>query len=189
MAQQTAYNNNPGAALAGMVAHTEGELIVSKVAEGAVGIGMLVQAGQYSMTVPGAATSLATSGQAGSVKAVVSAAPSDPITDAQYVGIVVLNTAYMASDQLSTATQGNLTYSTYVDKMTVGVLLRGFVWVYSDAAVTQFGTVYVYGTTQTNAPTGLFSYGTGTGKVAFPKARWAMTTGGAGLALLQVGSF
>lgn len=189
MGQQTSYTNNPPAALAGMVEHTEGELIVSKVAEGAVGIGLLVVAGAQSMSVPGASTSLAASGQTGTVKAIVSAAPSDPITDVQYVGIVILDTSRMATDQLSSAAQGTFNYSTMLDKMVVGVMLRGFIWLQTDAAVAQYGLVYTYGTTQTNQPTGSWGTAAGTGKVAFPRARWAMTTSGAGLALCQIGAF
>ena len=185
MGQQTNYFNNPPPALAVMVAWQEGEVIWSKVAEGAVGVGLLCAPGAQSLSVPAPSTSLATSGQAGTIKALPTDA-TDPIPDTDYIGVPILNVGKMATDQVGTATQGSFSYSTYIDKMTVPVLRKGRIWVFSAQATTQYGAVYVYGTAQTNNPTGQFGYGAGTGKILFSRGRWLMTTSGAGLALLEI---
>lgn len=188
MAQQTAYNNNPAAALAGMVRWTEGTRIWSKVAEGAVGVGLLVVPGAQSMSAPIPGTPTAGSGQAGTVKAMAAGIADDPILDSEWAGIPILDTALAVgtSDQVSTGSQGTFNYTQYNDKQALGLLRKGAIWVYAQEAPTQFGDVYVYTTVQTNIPRGSFGYGAGSGKVKFGRGRWLMTLSNPGLALMEV---
>jgi hypothetical protein len=194
MAQQTAYANNPAAAYAGQVVPQEGTVIWSKLASGNVPIGMLCSPGTQSLSAPGGvatgvatvSSTLPTDGNAGQIIAYPSGHTDDPVLDAFALGVPIRDSALMAGDQVSSLTDGTLTYAAYLDKQTVPVLRKGVLWVYSDAATTQFGTVYVYTTHETNSPLGLFSYGAGTGKSLFSRGRWLMTTAGAGLSLLEV---
>lgn len=188
MGQQTSYNNNPAAALAGLVRWTEGTRVLSKVAEGAVGIGLLCVPGAQSMSVPAPLISLPGSGQAGTIKAMAAGISDDPILDSEYWGIPILDTALSAgaADQISTASQGTFSYGTYLDKQTVPYLRKGEVWVYAQEAPTQDGDVYVYTTVQTNIPRGSFGYGAGSGKAKFSRGRWMMTLSAPGLALMEV---
>jgi hypothetical protein len=186
MAQQTSYNNNPAAALPGLVRWEEGTRIETKIASGAVGIGLLGAPGTQSLSVPSATTSLATDGSAGTIIALPSGISDDPVLDSEFIGIPILETAFMQTSQIGTAAQGTFSYSTYVDKMAVSVLRKGVIWVFSAQATTQYGAVYVYTTAQTNNPLGQFGFGTGTGKAKFTRGQWLMTTSGAGLSLLEV---
>lgn len=183
MAQQTAYNNNPAAALAGMVRWTEGTRVESKVAEGACGIGLLCAPGTKSMTVPAPLISTPTDGSSGTIRALQSGGTA---TDAQIIGIPIFDPALMATDQVGTASQGTFSYGTYLDKQTVPFLRKGEIWVYAAEAPTQYGDVYVYTTAQTNNPLGQFGFGAGTGKTLWARGRWLMTLSAPGLALMEV---
>ena len=186
MAQQTSYLNNPAAALPGMVAPQEGEVIWTKIASGSVGIGLLCSPGSASLSVPAQTTASAAAGEPGTVIAYPSGHTDDPILDLYALGIPIFDPALMGTDQISTATDGTLTYGVYLDKVTVPLLRKGRIWVYSDSATTQFSPAYVYTTHETNSPLGLFSGGSGTGKSKFSRGTWAMTTTGAGVSLLEV---
>jgi len=186
MGQQTSYANNPPAALAGMVRWTEGTRVFSKVAEGAVGIGLLVAPGAQSESVPAPLVSTPGSGQAGTVKALPAGLVADPMIDSVFEGIPFLDTSRGQLDNIGTASQGTFSYGTYLDKMDVPMLRKGELWVFAAEAPTQYGDVYVYTTAQTNNPLGQFGFGAGTGKVKFPRGRWLMTLSAPGLALMEV---
>jgi len=187
MAQQTSYANNPAPAINGLVAFQEGEVIWSKVAESAVPIGMLAIPGTQSLSAPAATISLATSGEAGTVKQMSSGViADDPILDSEFVGIPIFDAALMQSSQIGTLTTGTQVVSTYLDKMSVPVMRKGRIWVLSENATTQFADVYVRTTVAVNAAAGSFSMSAGAGKVKFARGRWLMTTSGAGLSLLEV---
>jgi hypothetical protein len=188
MAQQTAYNNNPAAALAGLVRWTEGTRVISKVAEGSVPIGLLGGVGAQSESTPAATVSTAASGQAGTIKALPASLSGDPILESDFIGIPILDTARGAgsSDQIGSGNTGTFFYSQYNDKIDVPVLRKGEIWVFAQEAPTQYGDVYVYTTAQTNIPRGAFGFGAGTGKVKFGRGRWLMTLSAAGLALMEV---
>jgi hypothetical protein len=139
------------------------------------------------MSVPSTSAPItASSGDTGTCKQLPTGTSDDPILDSEFIGIPLWDPASMASDQLSTASQGNFTYSTYKQFQDVALLRKGYIWVFSAQATTQFGDVYVYGTTQTNNPNGQFGFGAGTGKIKFTHGRWMMTTSAAGLSLLEV---
>lgn len=186
MGFQTSYNNNPPAALAGMVRWEEGTRIETKLAEGAVGIGLLAAPGTLSLSVPAPLVSSPTSGQAGSIKVLPGGLVADPMIDSVWAGIPILDTSYAQVDQIGTASQGTFSYTTILDKQTVSMLRKGVLWVFAAEAPTQFGDVYVYTAAQTNNPLGQFGFGAGTGKVKFPHGRWLMTLSAPGLALMEV---
>lgn len=186
MPNLTAYNNNPAAALAGMVRWDEDTWVISKLAEGAVGIGLLGAPGAQSESVPAPLISLPTSGQAGTIKVLPGGLVADPMVDASFIGIPILDTSYAQTDQIGTAAQGTFAYGTYAALQTVPVLRKGALWVFAAEAPTQYGNVYVYTAAQTNNPLGQFGFGAGTGKVLFPRGRWLMTLAAPGLALMEV---
>lgn len=186
MAQQTSYTNNPAAAFAGMIRWTEGTRVITKLAEGAVPIGMLCTPGAQSESVPAPLVSTPGSGQAGTIKAMQAGLVADPMVDASFIGIPYFDSALMQGQQISSAAQGTFSYGTYLDKQPVPVLRKGEIWVYAAEAPTQYGDVYVYSTVQTNNPRGQFGFGAGTGKVLFPRGRWLMTLSAPGLALMEV---
>jgi hypothetical protein len=170
MAQQTAYNNNPAPSVAGMVNHVEGEIIWTKVASGSVGIGLLCSPGSASLSIPAPLISTAASGEAGTIIAYPSGHTDNPVLDLYAMGIPIWDP----------------NYGVYLDKQTVPFLRKGTIWVVADAATTQFAPAYVYTTAETNQPIGTWGAGSGTGKSAFSRAIWLMTTTAAGLSLLEI---
>lgn len=188
MAQQTSYNDNPAAALAGMLVEgVEGE-IITKIAEAIMGIGLLAAPGASPMTVPSLAAPISASGgDAGTCKQLPTGTADDPILDSEFIGVPILDMSRMATDQIVVASRGNLSYSAYAQYEAVPLLRKGQIWVYSaEAITTDYGDVYVYGTQQTNIPAGMFGFGAGAGKIKFTRGRWLMKTSGAGLAKLEV---
>ena len=186
MAQQTSYNNNPAAALAGMVTHIEGEIIWTKIAGAACGIGLLCSPGTASLSVPGQSVSLAANGEPGTVIPYPTGQTASPTTDAYFIGIPIFDPAFMGVDQIGTATSGTFSYGTYLINQPVPLLRKGVIWVYADAAVSQYTPVYVYTTAETNQPLGTFGAGSGTGKSIFNRGQWIMSTSAAGLCQMEV---
>lgn len=188
MGQQTAYNDNPAAALAGMLVDAVEGFSYTRIAEASVGIGLLAAPGANPMTVPTLVAPISSSGaDPGTCKQLPTGTSDDPILDSEWIGIPILDVARMATDQIITVTRGNFTYSAYKQYEAVTLVRKGVIWVYSaDAITTDYGDVYVYGTQQTNNPAGQFGFGAGTGKIKFGRGRWLMKTTAAGLAKLEV---
>src|SRR6266850_2844897 len=132
---QTAYNFNPPIARAGLVAEMrEGNVIISKLASGTVEVGKLVAPGTHGQVGPSATTADPQSATPGQVKTLVEA-ETDPIDPSQWIGVSLYDASrppYTSSNEFS-------------DKDPVMILRKGVVWVtVPDAAVTQFGDVFVW---------------------------------------------
>jgi hypothetical protein len=190
MAQQTSYNNNPPAALAGLIRRTEGTRVWSKIvdpsASGPVPLGMLCYF-SASMSVPGLTLSTAASGSAGTIVPFPSGTISDnPLLDSETVGVAAWDPA-QGADQITTVTVGTASYSGISKLMPVSVLRKGEIWCWSENAVTQFDDVYVRVTASGNFPAGMFRDGTAANCVKFSRGRWLMTlASGPGLCLMEV---
>lgn len=189
MAQQTSYNDNNPAALAGLILWTEGTRVWSKIvdpaAAAAVPLGMLCYF-SASMSVPNLTVPTAASGGAGTVIPFPSGTIADnPLLDSETVGILALDTA-AGADQCVTITQGAVKYSAIAKAMPATLLRKGEIWVPTENAVTQFDDVYVRLTAAGNFPAGMFRDGASANCAKFTRGRWLMTTSGAGLALMEL---
>lgn len=178
---QTTYNFNPAIARHGMVAEErEGNIIQSKLCQTAVGVGRLVANGTNGQRGMSTTTADPLSTTPGSVVPFVEA-ETDPIADTQFVGVPIYDSSrapYNSSNQ-------------YVQYESVPVMRKGVIWILvPDAAVTEYGDVYVYadpdGATTYEIGTFLAGANAGTG-IKFTRGRWLTSTSGAnGLAVLEI---
>lgn len=174
---QTSYNFNPAAAVAGMVAdESEGIRVLSKVASGAVPVGLACMPATDPMAIPSLTSATALAANPGQVKA-WGTATDDPVLLSNFVGVPIYDSSRPPYD-------ANNAYS---DKDPVPVLRKGLIWVPVEAAVTQYADVYL----RTAVNGGLtviggFAGAAGTGLSKLPNARWLSTTAGAGLAVLEL---
>jgi len=174
---QTTYNVNPAPAVAGMVVDSrEGTVIISKLASGAVPVGLAVAPATDPLTIPsltGVATSPANPGQ---VKAWPASVTTDPVALSTFMGIPIYDSSRPPHDSSNS----------YSDKDYVPVLRKGVVWVNAEGAVTQFNDVYIRTATSGGFTTlGTFADGAGTGLCKLPNARF-LTSVGSGGGLVQV---
>jgi hypothetical protein len=188
MAQQTTYLNNPVAGIAGMVSRFEGNVIETKIASGSVPVGMLAVPGTQAMTAPGISTVGPTLGDPGTVAAFPTGASitDNPLLDSEFIGVPIYDASVMQSSQYTSITQGSNVYSAWVTQMAVAILRKGHIWVYTDAAVTQYTDVFIYNTNTGNFLAGQFAAASGANRLKLARARWMMTTTAAGVAEVEI---
>ena len=176
---QLTYNFNPSVGVEGMIAESrEGDVVVSKIAQGVVQVGLLCGPGTDSLTGPSATAASITSADPGQVINFPGSVNS-PLLPWEFVGIPI----YDASRPPYDAT------NSYSDKDPVPVLRKGTIWVKPEAPFTdEKRLVYVRGTVA--APPlnvlGRFAGTAGAGLVLLPNARWMSGCSDAGLAILEI---
>lgn len=172
---QLAYNWNPAAGRAGLVADMSAAKIVSRVAEGLVPVGKLASVGTRGASQPPVAANPAYAAHPGQViKLTVGLA--DPILPSTYLGIPIYDATrapYTALDE-------------YSEDDPVPVLVAGPIWVTSENAVNEDADVYVRTTAAGGDVRGQFRMGAATNFSLLAGARWRMTRADAGLAVLEL---
>lgn len=174
---QLTYNMNPAAAVAGMVADMRLADIISKVAQGAVPVGLLCAAGTDAQIFPPVTLPSVLSSSPGQVIPFPAAIADDPLLDSEWVGIPIYDSSRAPYDSTNA----------YSDTDPVGVLRRGPIWVNSETAITtQYADAYVRVTAGGGFLRGSWRQGASAGFVKFPRGRWVTTNAAAGLAILEV---
>ena len=176
---QLTYNFNPSAGIEGMIAEArEGNVVLSKVAEGAVTVGLLCYPGTSSLTGPGLTSASLTAADPGQVKDYPAGVGDNPLLPWEFVGVPVYDASrppYSASNQ-------------YADKDPVPVLRKGPVWVKPEATFTDEKRL-VYVRTAVAGPLtvlGKFAGSAGAGLAVVPNARWMSGCTEDGLAILEL---
>lgn len=177
---QLTYNFNPPVGRAGLIAEMrESNVIISKLAEGLVPVGLLCSPGTDPEIGPPPGSASAESTNPGQCIQYPGSPTftSDPVLGSQFIGIPIYDASrppYTSSDQ-------------YSDQDYVPVMRQGVIWIATPDTVLQFGDVYVWGNPGGgDPPAGTFASSAHGGKAyLFPKGRW-MTASNSGLAILEI---
>lgn len=158
MAVQSTYSENIAAAKAGMIANTEGAVIISRTVADVAGIGFgkVVQEAATDGSKPNMCT------------ADLDTADMDAYT---FIGITVMDRSVRPE-----------TPNLFAQNESARIMRKGVVWVTVAGAVKAGQDVTV-----TLASGVLGTAAVATGIVAIPNARWESSTSGAGLAKLRLG--
>lgn len=162
---QTTTLTVPADGILGMLADGGESDIISRVAEGAVYLGLLAVFG----------TNQPSAGTPGQVKEIVNAAAN--VDD--FAGIPIWESAKEPYTVANSKSQ-------IADKKVVSLLRRGRIWVYVETAVTPASAPFVRVTAAGADVKGQFRAGTAANFVAFTNAKFITSTAGAGLAILEI---
>lgn len=174
---QLTYNFNPAVAVAGMVAESrESNIVISKIASGAVPVGLLCAPGTDGEIGMQPTSADPNSTNPGQVIALPNGLAADPMVDASFVGIPIYDSSRAPYD----------TNNAYSDKDPVPVLRKGVIWVYSETAVTQYNPAYVRIAAGGGFVNGSWRDGAAGNFVKFPRGQWLTSRTTAGLAVLEV---
>lgn len=177
---QTTYNFNPAVATAGMLAEIrEANLVISKVASGAVPVGQLCAPGADAEVGPSPTTADPNSANPGQVIAWPSGHTTDPVLGTDIVGVPIYDSS---RPPFTTSNQ-------YADKEPCPVLRKGVIWVQVFEAVIQFGDVYVWtGGSPPSTGLGTFAATAGAGKSKLSNGRFmtGVASASGGLVILEI---
>lgn len=177
---QLTYNWNPAVAYEGMLADArEGQVKITRLAEGLVPVGKLCAPGTGQLTGPPLTGLSATSTSPGGVKAMT--AGSNPILGSEWVGVPLYDSTRPPYDS-------SLGYSCYENLKDVPLLERGALYVKPEGAVIQSTDVYVR--VAVAGPLnvlGSFASGPGAGLALFSSGRWISGLMQGNLAIVRIG--
>lgn len=182
---QTSYSINPTPAFPGMVAELrEATVIISKLAQGNVPVGLLCAPGTDQEVGPSPSATSINANNPGQCVAFPVGAQSSPLADTAFLGIPIYESS---RPPYAVDANGN---SISVAGEPVPVLRKGTIWVDPDVSVVAFTPVYVWVNPGVgNPPAGTFTNAANGGKaVLFPRGQWlsSSNSGAAGLAILEI---
>ena len=176
---QLTYNFNPSVGVAGMVAESrESNVIVSKVASGAVPVGLLCYPGADSEIGMSPTTADPAGTSPGQVVAWPANVNDSPLLRWESVGIPVYDASRPPYDA----------NNCYADKDPVPVITKGPVWVKPEGSFSdEKRLVYVRTAVNGGLTTlGGFAGSAGAGLVILPNAKWLSGCNANGLAILEL---
>lgn len=174
---QLNYDLNPPNGRAGSIAEMrESNVVISKLAEGLVQVGLLVAPGTSPEVGMSPTTANPKSTTPGTVRALPVGIVDDPILDSEFLGVSLVDSSrppYTSLDE-------------YADKDYVPVMRKGVVWVFCETAATQYADVFVRVTAGGGFNRGSFRVGAAANFVKLARGRWQTSTTASGLAILEI---